>query len=74
MYTHQGQDIFVIDGHTHLWRSPANRRNKYGEGWIKCFYASQWSESGRSHLPFEKFCQRARRHWSTICSSKATST
>jgi len=40
MYTHQGQDIFVIDGHMHLWDArPANWRNKYGEEWIKCFYA-----------------------------------
>ena len=59
MYTHQGQDIFVIDGHTHLWdASPANWRNKYGEGWIKCFYSFH---SGLSPAevtwPFEKFCQ-----------------
>jgi uncharacterized protein len=39
MYSHNGHDIFVIDGHTHLWdASPENWRNPYGEGWIKCFY------------------------------------
>lgn len=59
MYTHQGQDIFVIDGHTHLWdASPANWRNKYGEGWIKCFYAFHNGLSpAEATWPFEKFCQ-----------------
>jgi len=59
MYTHQGQDIFVIDGHTHLWdASPANWRNKYGEGWIKCFYAFHSGLSpAEAAWPFEKFCQ-----------------
>lgn len=59
MYTHHGQDIFVIDGHTHLWdASPANWRNKYGEGWIKCFYAYHSALSpAEAAWPFEKFCQ-----------------
>jgi uncharacterized protein len=59
MYTYQGQDIFVIDGHTHLWdASPANWRNKYGEGWIKCFYAFHNGLSpAEATWPFEKFCQ-----------------
>ena len=31
MYNHDGQDIFVIDGHTHLWNAnPENWRNKHG--------------------------------------------
>ena len=34
-----GQEIFVIDGHMHFWDgSPENWRNKYGEGWMLCFY------------------------------------
>jgi uncharacterized protein len=59
MYTHQGQDLFVIDGHTHLWdASPTNWRNKYGEGWIKCFYAFHNGLSPADAVwPFEKFCQ-----------------
>jgi predicted TIM-barrel fold metal-dependent hydrolase len=40
MYRHNGEDIFVVDGHVHFWdASPANWRNpKYAEGWINCFY------------------------------------
>lgn len=38
--TDKGEEIFVIDGHSHLWdASPANQKNKYGRGWIDCFYA-----------------------------------
>ena len=37
--TSTGEEIFVIDGHVHLWdASPENIRNKYGEGFINCFY------------------------------------
>jgi predicted TIM-barrel fold metal-dependent hydrolase len=59
MYTHDGHDIFVIDGHTHLWdASPANWRNQYGEGYIKCFYAFHSGLSPAEAVwPFEKFCQ-----------------
>jgi hypothetical protein len=59
MYTHNGHDIFVIDGHTHLWdASPANWRNQYGEGFIKCFYAFHSSLSPAEAVwPFAKFCK-----------------
>ena len=58
MYTHQGQDIFVIDGHMHLWDArPANWRNKYGEEWIKCFYAFHSGLSpADAAWTFDKFC------------------
>ncbi|MBX5455786.1 MAG: amidohydrolase [Thermogemmatispora sp.] len=37
--TSTGEEIFIIDAHTHLWdASPANQRNQYGRGWIDCFY------------------------------------
>ena len=40
MYHYDGHDLFVIDGHMHFWdANPENWRNKYGESWIKCFYA-----------------------------------
>jgi predicted TIM-barrel fold metal-dependent hydrolase len=59
MYTHNGHDIFVIDGHTHLWdASPANWRSQYGEGFIKCFYAFHSGLSPAEAVwPFEKFCK-----------------
>jgi predicted TIM-barrel fold metal-dependent hydrolase len=38
--TATGDEIFVIDAHTHLWdASPENQLNKNGRGWIDCFYA-----------------------------------
>src|SRR2546426_12717927 len=38
--TPDGEEVFVIDCHTHLWdASPANQRKKRGRGWIDCFYA-----------------------------------
>jgi len=37
--TADGEEVFVIDGHMHFWdASPANQKNKYGQGWIDCFY------------------------------------
>ena len=59
MYTHNGLDIFVIDGHMHLWdASPENWLNKYGEGWIKCFYGYHNGLSpADAAWPFEKFCK-----------------
>lgn len=40
MYRHNGEDIFVVDGHVHFWdASPENWRNaRYADGWIRCFY------------------------------------
>jgi len=37
--TADGEEIFVVDGHMHFWdASPGNQKNKYGKGWIDCFY------------------------------------
>src|ERR1700738_2780871 len=38
--TKDGEEIFVIDGHTHFWDgSPANQKNVHGKQFIECFYA-----------------------------------
>ena len=38
--TANGEEIFVIDGHTHFWDgSPANQKNIHGKQFIECFYA-----------------------------------
>ncbi|MBI5131344.1 MAG: amidohydrolase [Rhodopseudomonas palustris] len=38
--TASGEEIFVIDGHTHFWDgSPANQKNVHGKQFIECFYA-----------------------------------
>ena len=54
MYSKDGNSYFIVDGHTHFWDgSPANQANRYGEGFIKCFYdyhptCRRRSTSGRS--------------------------
>ena len=55
--TLNGEEIFVIDAHTHLWdASPANQRNKYGRGWIDCFYAYHKNLSPPDYVwPLEKY-------------------
>jgi predicted TIM-barrel fold metal-dependent hydrolase len=39
MYEKNGEKYFVVDGHVHFWdASPENQANRYGEGFINCFY------------------------------------
>ena len=59
MYSHDGQNLFVIDGHMHFWdANPENWRNKYGESWIKCFHAFHSGLSPAEEVwPFDKFCR-----------------
>lgn len=39
MYRHNGEEIFVVDSHVHFWDgSPENIANRYGQGWLDCFY------------------------------------
>src|SRR6185295_12379433 len=59
MYKRDGDEIFVVDGHMHLWdASPENWKNKYGEGWIRCFYDYQKGLSPAEEVwSFEKFCK-----------------
>jgi len=55
--TKSGEEIFVIDGHTHLWDgSPANQKNIHGKQFIECFYAYHSNLSPPSEKwPKEKF-------------------
>jgi len=58
MYTAQnGEKVFVVDGHIHLWDgSPENWRNRYGKGWIECFYDYHKSLSPQEYVwPIERF-------------------
>jgi hypothetical protein len=59
MYQHNGQNIFVIDGHMHCWdANPENWKNEHGESWIKCFYAFHSALSPAEEVwPLEKFCR-----------------
>ena len=39
MYEKDGQRYFIVDGHIHFWDGrPSNQANRYGEGFINCFY------------------------------------
>jgi predicted TIM-barrel fold metal-dependent hydrolase len=39
MYSKDGNDYFIVDSHVHAWdATPANQANRYGEGFINCFY------------------------------------
>jgi len=55
--TKDGDEIFIIDGHTHFWDgSPANQKNIHGKQFIDCFYAYHSGLSPKEELwPKEKF-------------------
>ncbi|NKJ45594.1 amidohydrolase [Burkholderia sp. SG-MS1] len=55
--TPDGEDIFVIDGHVHLWDgSKENLKNVHGQQFIDCFYAYHTNLSPKEYLwPKEKF-------------------
>ncbi|BFG81066.1 amidohydrolase family protein [Paraburkholderia terrae] len=55
--TADGEEIFIIDGHVHLWDgSKANLKNVHGQQFIDCFYAYHSNLSPKEYLwPKEKF-------------------
>lgn len=55
--TASGEEIFVIDGHTHFWDgSPANQKNIHGKQFIECFYAYHANLSPPAEKwPLDKF-------------------
>ena len=49
--TKDGEEIFIIDGHVHLWdASPENIRNIHGKQFIDCFYGYHASLSPPEQL------------------------
>jgi predicted TIM-barrel fold metal-dependent hydrolase len=38
MYEKNGERYFVVDDHVHFWDARPENRNRFGEGFIKCFY------------------------------------
>ena len=39
MYSKDNEKYFIVDSHVHAWdATPANQANRYGEGFINCFY------------------------------------
>jgi predicted TIM-barrel fold metal-dependent hydrolase len=59
MYEKDGERYFIVDGHIHFWdASPANQANKYGTGFIRCFYDYHQNLSPPEYKwPLEKFEQ-----------------
>jgi predicted TIM-barrel fold metal-dependent hydrolase len=57
--TKDGEEIFIIDGHVHMWdASPENIRNVHGQQFIDCFYGYHASLSPPEHLwSAEKFAK-----------------
>ena len=57
MYAANGEKYFVVDGHIHNWdASEENTSNKYGEGFIKCFYDYHANLSPKKWVwPLKKF-------------------
>src|SRR4030088_1239343 len=57
MYEKDGERYFIVDGHIAYWDAgPANQANKYGTGFIKCFYDYHRNLSPPEFLwPLEKF-------------------
>jgi uncharacterized protein len=58
MYTAaNGEKIFIVDDHIHLWdASPENQKNRYGRGFIDCFYAYHKNLSPKEyHWPLPKY-------------------
>ena len=55
--TDKGEEIFIIDGHTHYWDgSPANHKNIHGKQFIDCFYGYHNALSPEEELwPKDKF-------------------
>src|SRR5215216_1864911 len=57
MYESKGRKYFVVDGHVHFWdASPENQANKYGAGFINCFYDYHKNLSPEEYVwPLEKY-------------------
>jgi predicted TIM-barrel fold metal-dependent hydrolase len=57
VYEKDGERYFIVDGHVHYWdASPENQANKYGTGFINCFYDYHRNLSPAEYLwPLEKF-------------------
>jgi predicted TIM-barrel fold metal-dependent hydrolase len=57
LYEKDGEKYFVVDGHIHLWdASPENIANKYGQGFIDCFYDYHKNLSPEEYVwPKEKY-------------------
>ncbi|MDX6469724.1 MAG: uncharacterized protein QOF75_1527 [Gaiellaceae bacterium] len=58
MYEKDGESYFIVDAHIAKWDASPENRNRFGEGFIKCFYDYHRNLSPEEyHWPFEKFAK-----------------
>jgi predicted TIM-barrel fold metal-dependent hydrolase len=57
MYTKDGESYYIVDSHVALWDgSPENQANRYGKGFIECFYDYHRNLSPQEWVwPLDKF-------------------
>jgi len=56
MYEKDGEQYYIVDGHTHFWDARPENRNKWGEGFIACFYDYHRNLSPEEYVwPKEKY-------------------
>ncbi|MCW3048980.1 MAG: amidohydrolase 2 [Solirubrobacterales bacterium] len=56
MYEKDGEQYYIVDGHTHFWDARPENRNKWGEGFIACFYDYHVNLSPEEYVwPKEKY-------------------
>jgi predicted TIM-barrel fold metal-dependent hydrolase len=56
MYESNGERYFIVDGHVAFWDARPENRNRFGEGFIACFYDYQRNLSPEEWVwPKEKF-------------------
>jgi predicted TIM-barrel fold metal-dependent hydrolase len=56
MYESNGERYFIVDGHIAFWDARPENRNRFGEGFIACFYDYQRNLSPEEWIwPKEKF-------------------
>jgi predicted TIM-barrel fold metal-dependent hydrolase len=55
MYEKDGEQYFIVDGHIAFWDARPENRNRFGEGFIKCFYDYHRNLSPEEYVwPFEE--------------------
>jgi predicted TIM-barrel fold metal-dependent hydrolase len=56
MFEKDGRQYYVVDGHTHFWDARPENRNRWGEGFIACFYDYHRNLSPEEYVwPKEKY-------------------
>jgi predicted TIM-barrel fold metal-dependent hydrolase len=62
MYEKDGEQYFIVDGHIAFWNAGPDNRNRFGEGFIRCFYDYHRNLSQEEYLwqfenKFEKYTE-----------------